>query len=632
MTDYIGKIIGGCSILRKIDEGGMGVVYEAEQSSLSRKVAIKFLSSNLAHNEDFVLRFFREAKSAACLTHPNVLQVFNVGKEDDVVYMITELVRGKTLKQLVNEKGVFLEKEALPIIRDIASALNEAARNNIVHRDIKPNNVMLTDNNIVKVMDFGLAKSVTSETQAITNTGAILGTPQYMSPEQIKGEGVDIRSDIYSLGLVLYFILTGKPAFDGKSSVTIYHDQVYSSLPDPKKINPNISEQVRNIIIKMTKKKPEDRFQSSREIVEAIDLIIKDPKMFTAVYKKEKIDATIFIAKKSYKHFYVFAIVIVFLVLGIVGFYFKQKEDVNERAATITDSSNINRSDINSLKPYEDYLSEGEKSFNKNELEKALKIFEEAQKLYPNGPETEMWIDLVIDKRSKILSIDISKELIIPGTLKILISEFSPFYFKSNDNKPKGFDVELLNRFAKEMGLKADFVDVSLFKDVFPSFFKNEGDIVAGGITITDKRKQTINFSRSYFASTLVLYVKSGSSIKKIEDIKDKKIGFVSNTTSEKKVHDLKIKNTVGFDDLNALFLAVKNGDIDAFINDLAEIKGVKESIPDIEVAFTLGKIENYGYGLKKDSDSLKEALDLFIDKMEKKGMLKKIFDDLSKN
>ena len=238
IQDYIGKTIGGCEIIKKLGEGGMGVVYEAVQSSLNRRVAVKFLAPHISNNKDFVYRFFREAKSAAGINHPNVLQVYNVGEEDNIIYMITELVKGKTLNKIVQEKGKLKEEEALTIVHDIASALIEAEKNDIVHRDLKPDNIMITESNIVKVMDFGLAKNVASSTQHITQTGTIIGTPQYMSPEQIKGENIDIRSDIYSLGLILFYLVTGKSAYEGKTPVTIFHDQVYTPLPDPKKINP----------------------------------------------------------------------------------------------------------------------------------------------------------------------------------------------------------------------------------------------------------------------------------------------------------------------------------------------------------------------------------------------------------
>ncbi|MBN1521973.1 MAG: protein kinase [Candidatus Aureabacteria bacterium] len=297
--DLKGKKIGGCEIIRKVGKGGMGVIYEARQSSLGRKVAIKFLAPHLAHDEEFVSRFMREARSAAVISHPHVMQVIDVGRNGELVYMVSEFVRGKNLREIVKEKGVFPEHEALSVIRDVASALVEAWKNNIVHRDLKPDNIMITDTGLVKVMDFGLAKDTSSATQAITHTGSVLGTPQYMSPEQIRGENVDIRSDIYSLGLILYFLVTGKRAFDGDSSVKIYHDQVYTPLPDPKELKPDLLEPVRSMIIKMARKDPSERFQSPAEIIEAVDLLQKDAKGFEKTIGKQNIAATVFVPKKK---------------------------------------------------------------------------------------------------------------------------------------------------------------------------------------------------------------------------------------------------------------------------------------------------------------------------------------------
>jgi PAS domain S-box-containing protein len=309
--NIIGKKLAGCEITRKIGEGGMGLVYEAIQSSLGRKVAVKLLSPVLGKNQEFVSRFLREARIAAGISHPNVMQVVDAGKDGEDIYMITELIKGKTLKELVGEKGKFSEENSFSIIRDVASALVDAYKSNIVHRDLKPDNVMISENNIVKVMDFGLAKNIVSSEDVLTQTGAIMGTPQYMSPEQIKGENVDIRGDIYSLGLIFYFLVTGKTAFEGKTQVSIMHDQVYKPLPDPRTVNPEISDSARGIILKMTKKDPQDRFQTPCDLLNAVLVAQKDPKNYLNKSSEQDIQPTIHISGRRKKWiFYITAIVV----------------------------------------------------------------------------------------------------------------------------------------------------------------------------------------------------------------------------------------------------------------------------------------------------------------------------------
>lgn len=325
--DYVGQTISGCRIIKNIGQGGMGVVYEAEQASLDRKVAIKFLASSISGNKEFVCRFFREAKLVASLNHPNILQVYDVGQESNVVYMVTELVKGRTLNQILREKGRLPEEEALSIIYDIAAALGEAEEHNIVHRDLKPANVMVTHNNIVKVMDFGVAKNIADHTESITRTGDILGTPAYMSPEQIEGGDVDIRTDIYSLGLILFCLVTGKPACEGSTPATILHNQVYSPLPDLKKINPDLSDSVCSIITKMTSKRPGDRFQSPQDLLDNIKLLKKHAETFSTAFEKHTKSVPSSIpCKRSRKigSLYLSAgLIVVFIVLGISFFVLK---------------------------------------------------------------------------------------------------------------------------------------------------------------------------------------------------------------------------------------------------------------------------------------------------------------------
>lgn len=263
------KIIGGCRIIRKVGEGGMGIVYEAEQISLGRKVACKLLPAKFQKDEDYEKRFVREARSAARINHPNVVQVYNAGREGNNLYLVMEFVDGITLQKKVLESPFLAPKEIAGIVKDISLALYEAEKRKIVHRDMKPANIMITSGGILKVMDFGLAKQTDTATH-LTAAGKLLGTPFYMSPEQINGEEIDSRSDLYSTGIVLYFMITKKKPFTGDLYTVIQH-QLNSPRPDPKEINPDVPEFLRRLYFKMTKKDRFDRFQSFNDVAKEID-------------------------------------------------------------------------------------------------------------------------------------------------------------------------------------------------------------------------------------------------------------------------------------------------------------------------------------------------------------------------
>ncbi|MCK5707680.1 MAG: serine/threonine protein kinase [Candidatus Aureabacteria bacterium] len=263
------KVIGGCRIIRKIGEGGMGIVYEAEQLSLGRKVALKLLSSQFVKERDYEERFIREARSAARINHSNVVQIYNTGKEDNNLYLVMEYVDGETLQKKILDNPLISPKEMALIMKSIAEALFQAEKRKIVHRDMKPSNIMVTSAGVLKVMDFGLAKAIDTHS-TLTGTGKLLGTPYYMSPEQINGADVDSRSDIYSTGVILYFMLTKKKPFKG-DLYTVIQQHLNTSRPDPKDLNPDTPDFLRRIYFKMTKVKPEDRFQSFKDVVKELD-------------------------------------------------------------------------------------------------------------------------------------------------------------------------------------------------------------------------------------------------------------------------------------------------------------------------------------------------------------------------
>ena len=215
-----GKVIGSrYEILEKIGMGGMATVYKAKDNILKRYVAIKILRDEFTTDEEFIKRFNTEAQSAASLTHPNIVSIYDVGQEDNIYYIVMELIKGKTLKDIINEDGVLPWKWSVNIAMQIASALETAHRNNIVHRDIKPHNIIITEDGIAKVTDFGIAKAVSNST--ITAFGTTIGSVHYFSPEHAKGGYTDAKSDLYSLGVVIYEMVTGRVPFDADTPVSI---------------------------------------------------------------------------------------------------------------------------------------------------------------------------------------------------------------------------------------------------------------------------------------------------------------------------------------------------------------------------------------------------------------------------
>jgi tRNA A-37 threonylcarbamoyl transferase component Bud32 len=267
--DLTGQSLGDFHILRRLGEGGMGQVYLAEQKSLNRKVALKLLRAELAANTISLARFEAEAKAVAQATHANIVQVYAFGEINGLHYMALEYVEGRNLRQYLEKKGPPELMLALSIIRQVAAALQRASELGIIHRDIKPENILLTRKGEVKVADFGLSRLFGDDRQALnlTQSGVTMGTPLYMSPEQVEGKPVDPRTDIYSFGVTCYHLLTGNPPFRGSTpfDVAVQHVQ---KQPEPiANIRPDLPPELCNLVHKMMAKNPDDRVQTGREIV-----------------------------------------------------------------------------------------------------------------------------------------------------------------------------------------------------------------------------------------------------------------------------------------------------------------------------------------------------------------------------
>ena len=271
-----GKMLGNrYEIIEKIGNGGMATVYKAKCHVLNRYVAVEVLRDEFTTDEEFIKRFAAEAQSAASLTHPNIVSIYDVGHEDNLYYLVMELIKGKTLKQIINEDGKLPWKWSLNIASQIASALETAHRNKIIHRDIKPHNIIITEDGIAKVTDFGIAKVVSNST--ITAFGATIGSVHYFSPEHAKGGYTDEKSDIYSLGVVMYEMLTGQVPFDADTAVSVALKHMQEEPIEPMELNPDIPKAVNDIIMKAMQKDTGLRYQSATEMLNDINMALKRP-------------------------------------------------------------------------------------------------------------------------------------------------------------------------------------------------------------------------------------------------------------------------------------------------------------------------------------------------------------------
>lgn len=265
-----------------LGRGGMADVRVARDLRLGRTVAIKTLRADLAADETFQARFRREAQSAAALNHPSIVAVYDTGEGVDahgvpVPYIVMEYVEGQTLRDILRgaESGrKILPERALSIVADVLSALDYSHRSGIVHRDIKPANVMVTPSGQVKVMDFGIARAIADTSSAMTQTAAVIGTAQYLSPEQARGEQVDARSDIYSTGCLLYELLTGRPPFVGDSPVSVAYQHVREEAKPPSQLNPDVSQSVDRVVARSLAKRVEDRYQSAGDMRDDLQRVL----------------------------------------------------------------------------------------------------------------------------------------------------------------------------------------------------------------------------------------------------------------------------------------------------------------------------------------------------------------------
>lgn len=288
------KINDRYAIIRTLGEGGMANVYLAYDTILDRNVAVKVLRGDLANDDKFVRRFQREALSASSLNHPNIVEMYDVGEDDGQYYIVMEYVEGKTLKQLLKRRGSLTITEVIDIMSQLTDGMAHAHDSYIIHRDIKPQNIMILENGLIKITDFGIAMALNS-TQ-LTQTNSVMGSVHYLPPEQANGKGSTIKSDIYSMGILMYELLTGGVPYKGDNAVEIALKHLKEPLPSIRKKLPELPQSIENIILKATAKNPQNRYKDAREmhqdIITAMDEARANEKKYVYKYPENEMDNT----------------------------------------------------------------------------------------------------------------------------------------------------------------------------------------------------------------------------------------------------------------------------------------------------------------------------------------------------
>ena len=266
-------LAGRYDLKEKIGEGGMSVVFRAQDMVLNRFVAVKILRPEYTKDEHFINSFRRESQIAASIVDPNIVNVYDVGREGNIYFIVMELVEGLPLSEIIRNDGPLEPRRAVNIARQIAMALSTAHKHHLIHRDVKPHNVLISVDDVAKIADFGIAKQVATDTLVGEQKEAVMGSIHYFSPEQARGNGVDERSDIYSLGVVLYEMVTGKVPFDGETAVEVAVKHISEPMVPPSRLNPSIPQDIEDIIMKATAKSPSNRYNNADEMITDLSFV-----------------------------------------------------------------------------------------------------------------------------------------------------------------------------------------------------------------------------------------------------------------------------------------------------------------------------------------------------------------------
>ena len=390
------KINDRYQIIRSIGEGGMANVYLAHDLILDRDVAVKILRGDLSDDEKFVRRFQREAIAASSLSHPNIVEMYDVGEDDGKYYIVMEYVDGKTLKSLIKKRGALTLPEVIDIMLQLTSAIACAHDSNIIHRDIKPQNVLIKEDGIVKITDFGIAMALNSN--ELTQTNTVMGSVHYLPPEQANGRGATVKSDIYSLGIVMYELLTGEIPFKGDNAVEIAIKQMKNQIPSVCAINDQIPQSVENIILKACAKNPKNRYNNVLEMYKDIETCLdedrvgekrhvyshsevedleetKELKNIKQLASTELDEIESAEDKKSNKIIIILGIIIAVLIIGLTIFLIVFPKTLKNKEVLVPDVANMTIAEAEKLLKEQGFvINETESIENSDTVEKGLVI------------------------------------------------------------------------------------------------------------------------------------------------------------------------------------------------------------------------------------------------------------------
>ncbi len=481
MTEpIIGKELGQYKILAEIGRGGMGIVYKAYQISLNREVALKILPPALSSDENLIKRFLREAEAAAKLSHPNIVQIFDINEIDGIHFFAMEYLRGETLTQKIEREGPLPVKEAVRIGIAVADALSYSHAEGIIHRDIKPGNIMIDPHGHVKVTDFGLARAM--ESSRLTTTGIIIGTPEYMSPEQAQGEPLDGRSDLYSLGIVLYEALTGKIPFEASTPFAVAQKQIYEPLPLPCSIRAEIPKELEAVILKCAEKDPAKRYRSGEDFRNALESFagrIGLERITPTVAEKGAPQKSILKRIRGGKEALVIASFIAVLFLLLVPVRKKFLEHPGElKPARESEPPREPELPREPQPPREDeankIINEARRFIEQGFYSEAVSKLEEVQRRFPQNPQASFipqWIKEVQDKEAG-KKIEKAQQLADSGEIVKALLEFNQIakeYPKTKWEVMSNEKVEELEKTLKEGDAQKLFLEAQdlLRKDKF---------------------------------------------------------------------------------------------------------------------------------------------------------------------
>ena len=501
------KINDRYEIIKSIGEGGMANVYLAYDTILDRRVAIKVLRGDLSNDEKFVRRFQREALSASSLSHPNIVEMYDVGEDNGIYYIVMEYIEGKTLKQLIKKRGSLTLSEAIDIMLQLTDGISQAHDSYIIHRDLKPQNILIKEDGLIKITDFGIAMALNS-TQ-LTQTNSVMGSVHYLPPEQASGKGSTIRSDIYSMGILFYELLTGNLPFKGDNAVEIALKQMRDDIPRIRKKNPAIPQSVENVVLKATAKNPKNRYADVKEMHADLLTVLNDERMdekrIEFKYPEHDFDdntKTISAIKKKTD--------------DKIKEVEKEEEEEKEKEDVVPK--------IEEKEEKDEKISEEQETDKKEELQEK----EEEKKEIEEGEEEDYEEDKLVKRTNKIIWV-LTAIFTVAVIAVISIFLIVPYFTKTPDVEiPKVAEKSVAE--AEKVLKKAGF-------EVALETVKEESSTIPEGMVIKTSPSAGRTVKKG---TTITIYESTGEKVYEVEDYTGK--NYIEVQTELEKVYGLKVE------------------------------------------------------------------------------------------